>query len=104
MVLQDKHLTPISVGDIRISLGDAKDKVVKDVAIYFGAEKPVREDFLAPNKEMSFSRIDARDNKMRKYTFKILEINMLAFRDLVTCELRWELETADRAEDVSPAS
>jgi len=95
LILQDKHSTNILAkgSNLGITLGDAGNDGVRNVVIQFGPGQSTPKDagkFLRPNDEISFNRIDA-DGKPRKYIFKVLDINMLAFRDLVTCELRWEL-------------
>ncbi|MEA2559214.1 MAG: hypothetical protein QOH06_718 [Acidobacteriota bacterium] len=89
LVLQDKHTTAVSANKapIKISFGDAKDGLVHNVVIDFGAANENRS-FLKQDEPVSFSRLDP-DKVWRTYSFRILDINMLAFRDLVTCELSW---------------
>lgn len=95
MVIQDKHSTSISANgsDIKIALGNARSDRVDDVVIDFGGEFPENRSFLKPNDAIRFTRLDT-DGKMREYSFRIRDINMLAFRDLVTCDLSWDLAAA----------
>jgi len=101
LVLQDKHSTSISANDsdIKIALGDARRDGVHGVEIDSGGGGPdsyASRKLLKPNEEITFSRVDPH-GKSRKYTFRVLDINMLVLRDLVTCELRWELDkSADK--------
>jgi len=97
LVLQDKHSTSTSANrnDIRITLGDAKEGEVAKVEIEYGGGSAKKSPSLKPNEVLSFIRLDP-DGKTREYSFKIRDINMLAFRDLVTCDLNWKVVAADK--------
>jgi len=87
-VLQDKHSTGLDA-DLKVTLGDARKDAVHDVVVNYGTGSANRS-FMKENDFIEFTRL--HDGKRRTYRFKILNINVLVLRDLVTCELRWEPE------------
>jgi hypothetical protein len=104
LVLQDKHSTAISANkkDLKITLGDASKDQVGSVEIEYGGGSAMKVGKLKPDTPVDFTRRDP-DGKTREYTFKIRQINMLAFRDLVTCDLSWEEEKHPVADQVARA-
>jgi hypothetical protein len=102
LVLQDKHSTATSANkqDLKITLGDASKDQVVGVEIEYGGGSAMKIETLKPEAPIQFTRRDP-DGKTREYTFKIRQINMLAFRDLVTCDLSWEEEKHPTADQVA---
>jgi peroxiredoxin family protein len=103
LVLQDKRSTWVEAQDLKehgfkATLGDAtvddnKAKVVKNVKLVSGTNQLAESPSMRENDVLEFTSDDIdKAGKKLTYRFKILNINVLALRDLVTCELRWQPE------------
>lgn len=92
-----RNNVPVNGTDIQVTMGRAVEGLIENVSIdYDQSGRALFYKTLRENEVVRFSRID-KDGIRRAYTFKILNINLLLLRDLVTCELRWEIDPGEQA-------
>lgn len=92
-----RNKVPANGTEIQVTLGKAVNGLVENVSIdYDQSGRALFYKSLRENEEVRFSRTD-KDGIRRAYTFRILNINLLLLRDLVTCELRWEIDSSEQA-------